>query len=92
MLIAPLNLTNEQLKDRAVCFELFRKSYRKNQALEENKEILKEKFAQAKQVGNLVNNSRNEINRLKNQVYSCNSYLKFFRLKICVGKEPYKAF
>lgn len=30
--------------DRAKTFELFRKSYRKNQAMEENKELLKEKF------------------------------------------------
>ncbi len=30
--------------DRAQTFELFRKSYRKNQAMEENKEMLKEKF------------------------------------------------
>lgn len=68
MLVAPVNLTNEQLKDRAACFEIFRKSYRKNQALEENKEILKEKYARAKQLGAIVNNSRSEINRLKNQV------------------------
>lgn len=37
MLYVPLSLTNEQLMDRANCFELFRKSYRKNEALEENK-------------------------------------------------------
>ena len=68
MLVSPLNLTNEQLKDRAACFELFRKSYRKNQAMEDNKEVLKDKFAMAKQLGVLVNTARSDINRIKNQV------------------------
>jgi len=68
MLLAPLSLTNEQLKDRAACFELFRKSYRKNQALEENKEILKEKIDEAKKMGNLINTSRAQIERIKNQI------------------------
>lgn len=87
MLVAPVNLTNEQLKDRAACFEIFRKSYRKNQALEENKEILKEKYARAKQLGAVVNNSRSEINRLKNQVKNIRKQ-KFiiFRLKNYVRK------
>jgi len=68
MLLAPLSLTNEQLKDRAACFELFRKSYRKNQALEENKEILREKIDEAKKMGNLINTSRAQIERIKNQI------------------------
>jgi len=68
MLINPLNLTNDQLMDRASCFELFRKSYRKNQALEENKELLKEKYAIGKELGIAVNNSRNAINRIKNEI------------------------
>lgn len=37
--------------DRANCFELFRKSYRKNEANEENKIILKDKFNNARQLG-----------------------------------------
>jgi hypothetical protein len=68
MLFNPLNLTNEQLMDRASCFEMFRKSYRKNQAMEDNKELLKEKFNRGKELGGVVNDSRNEINRLKNNV------------------------
>lgn len=67
-LTAPLNVTTEQLIDRANCFELFRKSYRKNEALEENKELLKEKYAKGKELGQIVTNSRNKINQLKNQV------------------------
>jgi hypothetical protein len=47
---------------------MFRKSYRKNQAMEENKEVLKEKFARGKELGQLVNESRVTINNLKNQV------------------------
>lgn len=68
MLISPLTLTNEQLKDRAQCWDMFRKSYRKNQAMEENKEVLKEKIDQAKRLGNNINNSRSEISRLKDKV------------------------
>jgi len=44
--------------DRANCFELFRKSYRKNQVMEENKEILKEKFVLARELGANVNDAR----------------------------------
>jgi len=37
--------------DRANSFELFRKSYRKNELMEENKNILKEKFEKGKFLG-----------------------------------------
>ncbi|EGR31732.1 kinesin family member 6, putative [Ichthyophthirius multifiliis] len=66
MLLAPLNLTNEQLMDRANCFEIFRKSYRKNQVMEENKNVLKEKFEKARQLGQQVNNARSKIDQMKN--------------------------
>ena len=45
---------------------MFRKSYRKNEALEENKELLKEKYARGKELGKMVNDSRDAINKLKN--------------------------
>ncbi len=51
MLYCPLNLTNDQLMDRANSFELFRKSYRKNELMEENKLILKEKYDRGKLLG-----------------------------------------
>jgi hypothetical protein len=51
MLFCPLNLTNDQLMDRANSFELFRKSYRKNELMEENKTILKEKYDRGKKLG-----------------------------------------
>ena len=37
--------------DRSNSFELFRKSYRKNELMEENKNILKEKFEKGKFLG-----------------------------------------
>jgi len=68
MLVSPLNLTYDQLMDRASAFEAFRKSYRKLQAMEENKELLKEKYARGKALGAVVNEARNTINKLKNQI------------------------
>ncbi len=68
MLFCPLNLTNEQLLDRANSFELFRKSYRKNELMEENKQILKEKFERGKSLGIKVTETRNKINAIKNEV------------------------
>ena len=37
--------------DRANAFELFRKSYRKNELMEENKLILKDKYERGKKLG-----------------------------------------
>ncbi len=82
LLATPLNVTTDQLMDRANCFELFRKSYRKNEALEENKELLKEKYAKGKELGQLVNNSRNKINQLKNQVIAASLQLNLSNMLI----------
>ena len=67
-LYSPLNVTNEQLMDRAACFEMFRKSYRRNEVMEEHKEILKKKFEEGKVLGEKVNKARSFIIQLKNQV------------------------
>ena len=64
----PINVTNEQLMDRASCFEMFRKSYRKNEVMEEHKQILKEKYAEGQALGSKVNGTREKINSLKNQI------------------------
>jgi hypothetical protein len=40
---------------------MFRKSYRKNEAMEENRNLLKDKYARGKELGNDVNESRNYI-------------------------------
>ncbi|KAK9811828.1 hypothetical protein WJX72_010914 [[Myrmecia] bisecta] len=53
------------LADRSKAFELFRKSYRKNEVIEENKQLLKAKYTEAKQLGAQVNESRQRINELK---------------------------
>jgi chromosome segregation ATPase len=58
----------EDLADRARSFDMFRKSYRKNEAMEENRNVLKEKYARGKELGNDVNESRNAIKALTNKI------------------------
>jgi len=58
----------EDLADRTKAFDLFRRSYRKNEAMDENRELLKQKFARGKELGNLVNLSREEIKQLTNKI------------------------
>ena len=48
MVDGSINCTLEDLADRTKTFELFRKSYRKNEAMEENRELLKEKYGRGK--------------------------------------------
>jgi kinesin family protein 6/9 len=68
MVEGPINCTLEDLADRAKSFELFRKSYRKNEAMEENRELLKEKYSRGKQLGVSVNNNRQLIKDLTNKI------------------------
>ena len=49
----------EDLADRAKAFDHFRKSYRKNEAMEDNRNILKYKYARGKALGASVNDIRN---------------------------------
>lgn len=58
----------EELADRAKAFEKFRKSYRKNEAMEDNRNLLKEKYARGKQLGQEVNSSRQNIKKLSGQI------------------------
>jgi len=51
MVSGPIACSIEDLTDRAKAFEMFRKSYRKNEAMEENRQLLKEKFARGKHLG-----------------------------------------
>lgn len=53
------------LGDRNKAFELFRKSYRQNEVIEENKLLLKQKYEAAKGVGQAVNDSKQRITELK---------------------------
>lgn len=48
MVDGSLTCTLEDLADRAKAFEMFRKSYRKNEAMEENRELLKDKYSRGK--------------------------------------------
>ncbi|CAG9461013.1 unnamed protein product [Pedinophyceae sp. YPF-701] len=56
------------LQDRNRAFELFRKSYRKSQAIEDNKMLLKEKYDAAKALGHRVNAAKGRINELKGAI------------------------
>ena len=68
MVNGPIKCSPEDLADRAKAFDMFRKSYRKNEAMEENRNLLKEKYARGKQLGESVNNSRNQIKSLTNKI------------------------
>lgn len=68
MVSGPISCSIEDLTDRAKAFEMFRKSYRKNEAMEENRQLLKEKFARGKQLGQQVNESRQLIKEYTNQI------------------------
>lgn len=61
----PEMLSANLLADRNKAFEHFRKSYRKNEVIEENKALLKQKYGEAKALGAAVNAARNRINELK---------------------------
>ena len=64
----PIQCSLEDLADRAKSFEMFRKSYRKNEAMEENRALLKEKYGRGKQLGMSVNATRTQIKDLTNQI------------------------
>jgi kinesin family member 6/9 len=68
MIFAPIACTMDDLADRARSFDMFRKSYRKNEAMEDNRNVLKEKYARGKELGNDVNESRNSIKSLTNKI------------------------
>ncbi|PNW88606.1 hypothetical protein CHLRE_01g036800v5 [Chlamydomonas reinhardtii] len=56
------------LADRNKAFELFRKSYRQNEVIEENKQLLKTKYDSAKSLGAAVNDSKGRINELRSAI------------------------
>uniref|UniRef100_A0A7R9YQE6 Kinesin-like protein n=1 Tax=Chlamydomonas euryale TaxID=1486919 RepID=A0A7R9YQE6_9CHLO len=58
-------MNTDMLGDRNKAFELFRKSYRQNEVIEENKALLKQKYDAAKAVGQEVNDSKGRITELK---------------------------
>lgn len=55
-------------QDAALSFEWFKTRCPLNQALEQNKEVLKERITEAKTLGERANQSRNTISYLKNSI------------------------
>ncbi len=68
VLTGPINIKPEDLLDRAKTFDMFRKSYRRNEAMEENKALLREKFATGKSMGTEVNATRKRLKDLTNKL------------------------
>jgi len=56
------------LADKEKAFDYFKNTYSQRKAIEEHKQLLKEKYSMAKQTGELVNVARGDINRLKNEI------------------------
>jgi kinesin family protein 6/9 len=54
--------------DPAACFEWFRERHELNASIDENKNILRDKYNEAKLMGERANQSRNTINYLKNSI------------------------
>ena len=48
---------------RQEAFEIFRRDYEHNDAIEENKQVLKDRYAEAKSLGEVVNKSRAKISK-----------------------------
>lgn len=59
---------SEVLADKERALEYFKRHYPNIKGINENKRLLKEKYALAKQTGEAVNASRGEINRLKSEI------------------------
>ncbi|XP_072103617.1 kinesin-like protein KIF6 isoform X2 [Mobula birostris] len=53
---------------RQEAFEIFRRDYADNITIEDNKHLLKQRYTEAKSLGEKVNQARNKINQLKSQL------------------------
>lgn len=63
-----VQISAEELMDRAKSFEAFRKSYRKNEAMEENRSKLKELYANGKSLGQELNETRIKMKGITAQI------------------------
>ncbi|XP_078398840.1 kinesin-like protein KIF6 [Cetorhinus maximus] len=61
-------LAGEMSLGRQEAFEIFRRDYADSMNIEDNKQLLKQRFTEAKSLGEKVNQSRNKINQLKGQL------------------------
>ena len=68
MVSGPIQCSMDDLADRAKAFDMFRKSYRKNEAMEDNRLLLKEKYGRGKQLGQGVNQSRQLIKQYTGEI------------------------
>jgi kinesin family protein 6/9 len=58
------------LADKRQSFNVFRKTYAHNRAIEENKTLLRKRYDSAKEMGLKVNEARSSINSLKGKIES----------------------
>ena len=68
LLSTPLSLTKDQLLDRQHCFEAFRNSYRKSEALEEYHKMLKELGEKGKAEAEIVKQVKSVIDMRKSRI------------------------
>jgi kinesin family protein 6/9 len=68
LLLAPLNVTREQLMNRQACFEMFRKSYRKSEALQADLSLLEELSGRGKKLSEEVKTAKARLDSLKNSI------------------------
>ena len=67
-LLSDVSLTPEELKDQAAAFEKFRKSYWKNEAMEDNKRLLRDKMNCGKKTGIELKGLKDTISHLTDKV------------------------
>ncbi|XP_059838776.1 kinesin-like protein KIF6 isoform X2 [Hypanus sabinus] len=61
-------IAGEMSLGRQEAFEIFRRDYAENITIEDNKHLLKQRYTEAKSLGEKVNQARNKINQLKSQL------------------------
>lgn len=61
-------ILGEMSMGRQEAFEIFRRDYIHNQDIEDNKTTLKQRYAEAKSLGEKVNKARTVINKIKSQI------------------------
>ncbi|XP_055492316.1 kinesin-like protein KIF6 isoform X2 [Leucoraja erinacea] len=61
-------LAGEMSLGRQEAFEIFRRDHADNVTIEDNKHLLKQRYMEAKSLGEKVNQARNKINQLKGQL------------------------
>lgn len=68
LLNAPLSVTREQLMNRQACFEMFRKSYRKSEALQSDLSLLEDLSSKGKKLSEEVKTAKARLDLLKNSI------------------------